>query len=195
MSNKILILALVVALTTIAAIAYITLKQGEEVDTEQVEGPSVGPSKDVIITTDKTEYERGETIKITVRNGLNKSIWYIDGPIPPLAFWNLERFVSNTWKDIGYEYSDQLPVIEEGREVCRIFLFEVLDLAELKPNSEISHEWNQKICLFDREPFEPKLIDKGHYRFTFTYGLGKSSEDPQEIVDKRTIYSNEFLIR
>ena len=30
----------------------------------------------VTITTDKTEYEQGETIKLTVRNNFNKRIWY-----------------------------------------------------------------------------------------------------------------------
>lgn len=37
------------------------------------------PIQEVTIATDKTEYEQGETIKITVRNGLDVPVLYYGG--------------------------------------------------------------------------------------------------------------------
>jgi len=42
--------------------------------------------QEVTIATNKTEYRQGETITITIRNALDKSIWYFDYP-RDLQFW------------------------------------------------------------------------------------------------------------
>lgn len=156
---------------------------------EEIEKPEAS------IITNKTEYGQGETIKITVRNGLDRSIWWYQvGP----RIWGLERFVNNEWENLGEKIYYDLPIQEEGKDVCYTRLYERM-LAELKPSSEIQKEWNQKICLFDgkEEPFEPEFIGEGTYRFIFNYGLllETPDEDFSEILDEKIIYSKEFKIK
>jgi len=159
----------------------------------------------VIITTDKTEYEQGETIEITVRNGLDIPIWYVDFTQQDLRFWDIEKFEGDKWENLGF----RLPVKEYGKEVCYIKLYErpIGHVVELKSNSEFSREWNQKICLLEitkEQPFEPIFIEKGRYRFVFEYGLETTKlpepekepwKRPVDLADVKVIYSNEFVIK
>lgn len=137
------------------------------------------------ITTDKTEYSRGETVKITVRNNLTKSIWHYS------PFWHLKEYEDKPGFQIPTDTT-----LEEGKEVCYLILYERY-LGELKPNSEIHDEWDQKICPLGegKGPFEPRPIEKGTYQLVFSYGVDKSIRDPYEVADPKTIYSNEFTIK
>lgn len=146
---------------------------------------------EVTITTDKTEYRQDETIEITVRNTLDKSIYYVDLS-PALSFWRLERLENNSWKEITSQF--QFPEIVAGREECTLIVFEIREPFEFGQNSEMSHRWNQRICLIDRQPYELKFIDKGYYRFSFTYALNRTNELPYKLLDPKTIYSDEFTI-
>lgn len=139
----------------------------------------------VMVKTDKAVYQKKETIKITVRDNLNKSILYYN------PFWHIE----------GYEdRSDfQIPTVVttvNGKEVCDLILYERW-LGELKPDSEIHDEWDQKICPIGegKGPFEPKFIEKGVLKIGFIYGLETSSDDSLTIKDPKTIYSNIFTIK
>jgi len=158
----------------------------------------------VIITTDKTEYDQGETIKISVKNNLDKPIWYrrqIPLEFPP--FWELEKFEENKWKTV-YFY---LPVQEKEKEICILRFHErpTWYIDELKPNSKISYQWNQKVCIGDKDNgSEPEFIQKGRYRFAFRFGLRKIhlsnyQEEPwkgkEDLMDTKIIYSNEFIIK
>jgi len=158
----------------------------------------------VTIETDKTEYEQGEIIKIAVKNNLDKPIWYrrqIPSEFPP--FWELEKFEENKWKTV-YFY---LPVQEKEKEIC-IFRFHERPtwyIDELKPNSKIFYQWNQRVCLGDKDnSSEPEFIQKGRYRFAFRFGLRKIhlsnyQEEPwkgkEDLMDTKIIYSNEFIIK
>lgn len=70
---------------------------------------------------------------------------------------------------------------------------------EMKVNSMLLQQWNQRICPFGEEdPSKPsfvKYIGAGHYRLIFSYGFEISSEDPYEIADVKSVYSNEFTIK
>jgi hypothetical protein len=203
--NLILIFLIVfIILTGFFTVKWSQIKEELREETIENGGGNREREAEVIITTDKREYEQAEIIEISVKNNLDRSIWYRrQGPseIPP--FWKLEKFEENKW-EIVYFY---LPLWEEEKEICIIRFHEAPTwyIDELKANSEISHQWNQKICPFDRgDRFEPELIQKGRYRFIFKFGLRKihlpkPKEEPwkgeEDLTDIKIIYSNEFTIK
>lgn len=176
MSNKILILALVVVLIAIVTTTYITLKQGEEVDTEQVEGLSVEPSKDVIITTDKTEYKQGEIVKITITNNLKESIYsQIGGNTPVFGIEYIERKrLNGTWEKLFAQ--------------CRYphCIYKIAPAQEIKPGQSETFEW--KPLIFINGTSETKQAGPGRYRLLISY------LDYQK-TEWRSVYSNEFIIK
>lgn len=176
----------------------------------------------IIVTTDKTEYQQGETIKISVKNNSDKSIWYL-GSLPiEFPFWHIERFDGDKWVNLAGNF--RLPQKVDGKEYCVFNYYEwpLGRAVELKPGSEIFHEWNQKICPYDmranRRPEtviikkvikkkkyeaqlysygEPIFIEKGRYRFVFMYCyIENVTEDKYYFKTKSRIiiYSNEFTI-
>jgi len=129
------------------------------------------PEKEVTLTTDKTEYEVGETIKIVIKNGLDKSIWYPSSPYVR----NLEL--------LGYDEKTKwglVPLLPpsppppEGRplEIKELRKDEVLTL-EYRPL-----DWHHSIAL--------NFIK---YKFSFEYRENK------EEGEYKKIYSNEFTIK
>lgn len=128
---------------------------------------------DVSVVTDKTEYEQGETIKITIKNDLNKSIWYVKKLCPP-SCCNLYKWENNEWKNLG----DPMPCVQLTPPPSgKSYHFEA---DELKPEENITKQWNMKIAT--------SFAESGKYRFSFYYGLSKES------YTEKTIYSNEFRI-
>jgi len=94
----------------------------------------------ISMATDKTRYVRGEMIKLMVTNSLDIPIWYIGYPQPELVFWTIEKAKDNGWRKLGF----RLPLIDEGREVCRIAMYErpIGVAVELRPHSGLLYEWN-----------------------------------------------------
>jgi hypothetical protein len=125
--------------------------------------------KQIIIFTDKTEYKPGELVKITVRNGLGRSIWYNKETCSPFCV-GLQKLENDKWKNINIaiEVIFDLPI--------RASL--------LKPNEEITREWNMLIV----ENSKTEIAKSGKYRLSFSYGLSKDN------FTEETIYSNEFTI-
>lgn len=157
----------------------------------------------IAMATDKTQYVRGETVKLKVTNYLDVPIWYIGYPQPDLAFWDIETTQSNGWQRLDF----RLPRIEGSREVCRIILYErpIGAVIDLKPHSDLFYEWNQNICPYKTmtELFEPETIERGRYRFALHYSLDTvKSEDietepwkrPIELGETKIVYSNEFVL-
>lgn len=126
--------------------------------------------KQVTVTTDKTEYEQGETVKIMVRNGLDKSIWYIKEECDPSCCGLYE------WKNDKWEFVENpMPCIQfTGPHVKKP--------DELKLNEEIRRQWDMKV-------WGGEFAEGGRYKFSFHYGLTKNS------YRENTIYSNEFTIK
>lgn len=157
-----------------------------------VEGEEI-ISEGVTITTDKVDYEQGETIRITVRNNLDREIWYSEGC--RIDFGVLYRLEDDYWKDVLFSF----PLEWKGNETCELILCERVEPVEIKPNSEISQEWRlEKICEWPLgfvqggpKP-EPKMIETGTYKVSFVYGLDKEYLD---LLDTETIYSKEFTIK
>jgi len=155
------------------------------------------------MATDNTRYVRGEMIKLLVRNSFDIPIWYIGYPQPDLVFWTIERATDNGWNSVGF----RLPLIEAGKAVCRIAMYEqpIGAVTDLKPHSDLLYEWNQKICPVKRvpEPFEPETIERGRYRFVLRYSLKTMKSEnikaepwkrPIELGETKVAYSNEFVM-
>ncbi|OQX87019.1 MAG: hypothetical protein B6D55_04520 [Candidatus Omnitrophica bacterium 4484_70.2] len=153
----------------------------------------------VIIKTDKTEYEQGEIIIITIKNNLDKTIVFKTDCFPEygsLGLWEIERKEKERWKKVKM----LLPL--EGE--CLPGYFGIAPCIEkMKPQSEFHQEWNQKICLFNGNGSlfseKPILLQEGTYRLVFTYS-DKFRKDEYtltgiEIINPRKIYSNEFIIK
>jgi len=148
----------------------------------------------VTITTDKTEYQRGETAKITVKNGLERSIFGDFGYCGGDPFWGLEKFAGGNWIRLNFS----LPLLYSGKETCDVVLCERVESAELKTTSEIKDQWHlTNVCEWPEESIgvpktEPKHIEEGNYRISFTYGLGREGFN---LLETKTIYSDEFTIK
>lgn len=157
----------------------------------------------ISMATDMTRYVRGEMIKIVVTNNLDIPIWYIGYPQRDLVFWTIERAKENGWHSLGF----RLPLIEEGRGVCRIAMYErpIGVVMDLKPHSDLLYEWNQKICLLKivTESTEPEIIERGRYRFVLRYSLDTVKSEnveaepwkrPIDLGEIKVVYSNEFIL-
>ena len=155
------------------------------------------------MATDKTQYVRGERVKLEVTNSLDIPIWYIGYPQPELVFWTIERAKDNGWHSLGF----RLPLIEEGIEVCRIAMYErpIGVVMDLKPHSDLLYEWNQKICPIKilPESTEPEMIERGRYRFALSYSLNTVKFEnietepwkrPIDLGQTKVVYSNEFIL-
>ncbi len=151
----------------------------------------------VIISTDKTEYNKGEIIKIVVNNKLDISILYYSGGD---RFWSIEYFKDGKWINPSYENGGGFQLTEKNvGETCYIALYERMPPVELKSGSNLSSQWNQKICPFETtSPAESRTveyIESGQYRLTFIYGFEISSDDQYMLSDFQTVYSNSFTIK
>jgi hypothetical protein len=157
----------------------------------------------ISMATDMTRYVRGEMIKLVVTNSLDIPIWYIGYPQPELVFWTIERAKDNRWRRLGF----RLPLIEEGREVCRIAMYErpIGVVMDLKPHSDLLYEWNQKICPIKilTESTEPEMLESGRYRFVLRYSLDTVKSEnvetepwkrPIDLGEIKVVYSNEFIL-
>ena len=150
----------------------------------------------ITISTDKKEYKKGEIIKITVDNNLDKSILYRGGGD---RFWGIEHFNGSEWVNPAFKKGGgfQLTGNEIG-EKCGIKFFERSFPSELKLKANVSSQWNQKMCPFGSDPTKPqivKFIESGKYRLTFSYGFKASKADPFKILNSKRIYSNDFTIK
>jgi len=141
---------------------------------EPAEGPTPTPTQEVTIATDKTEYEQGEIIKITVNNTSDKPIWYIKETCPP-SCCNLYRWEENQWKNLNAPMPcNYLIPPPPGKSYS-------IEPDELKPMGSISKQWDMML--------EGKISESGKYRFSFYYGSSKDN------YTEKTVYSNEFTIR
>lgn len=149
--------------------------------------PSLPSGTKVIVTTDKSNYKLNETVKITVKNNLNTSIWGFNGCVGP--YWSLQRFENDQWKMINFSFPSK-------EEKCVFIACEKAVNKELKSNSKLEETWPLKrICEWPVSPIgvpktEPKAIEKGLYRIVIRYSLIEEPGSQDNIIN----YSNEFRI-
>lgn len=169
-------------LTAIVIIVLITLLAGgilvwqywetPKTTTPPVEFPEVAKGQ-VVIATDKTKYGHGEIIKITIKNDLNKTIWYIKKFCPP-SCCNLHKWENDQWINLGKNPISCSQITLPPQGIPSHF-----EPDELKAGESIEIQWNTEIGLF---------VKSGKYKLSFYYGLDKDN------YTEKTIYSNEFTI-
>lgn len=153
--------------------------------------PKIGQPLKVVITTDKTEYEQGEAVKITVRNDLKGSIFGHFVSCGNRPFWGLQRFENGRWEEFNFSF----PNLTKGG--CDFILCEKTEPGKLRAGLEIEDSWPlTNICEWSLEPIgapktESKPINKGIYRVFLIYGL---NTDGFNLIESKAIYSNEFTI-
>lgn len=148
-------------------------------------------SSTVVISTDKTEYKKGENIKIGIKNNFNDDIYtyYNKG----YSFY-LETFNGNDWESIK---GDNFQLIqEENKKVedsCSLILFEQDYPLKLKSKDSIYNNWYQLVCNLQVNMIEN--IPSGQYRLSIIYGTKLSDNSNFEIKDEKTVYSDIFTIK
>ena len=171
-------IGIVVVLAVIVGAGILFWSRPEEAPPPEF--PPEGVEK-VIITTDKSEYEQGEPINIIVKNNLKIPIFYSSlGD----RFWGITPFKDGFFQLTGGDMGED----------CYELFFELMPPIEVGLGSDISTQWNQKICFFEQpyssaEPGIVKYIESGQYRLTFAYGFNEAS--PEEKI----VYSNEFTVK
>lgn len=155
------------------------------------------PKNQVLVTTDKTSYEQGNIVIITVKNNLPQPIYYFRQD----TFWGLEKGENNTWKNVNQSGSEKIMLPGEGRdgkEDCALRLYERANPAKLTSGSNIDQEWSQKICDFDihgQKIADPAYLSPGTYRVKFTYSLKTVEKDGwADLSESTSIYSPQFIV-
>lgn len=155
-----------------------------------VNSPSVprAVSGAVTIKTDKTDYKKNETVSITLKNELDRSIWFL----------NVERGGRNPWwglHKLGDGHWTQREIWKPTNGECVVVASERIPieeyLEELEPGSEKTSQWTLETCVLV-SPVGPKLkrdrVESGTYRLVFSYGLDRS------IKERHTCISREFSV-
>lgn len=126
---------------------------------------------EVVITTDKREYEQGEIVKIAVRNNLNEMIYLVscDSYYP-------EMKQNGAWRRTFRKECDSILIEDE------INSEEIKILQECETGPE-------------EEPFLPWKFYPAAYRVVLRYYLGCIDKDPSHCLNYKIIYSNEFRIK
>lgn len=70
------------------------------------------PKNQVLASTDKTSYEQGKVVKITVKNNSPQPIYYYRQD----TFWGLEKKENNTWKNVNQSRSETIILPTESRD-------------------------------------------------------------------------------
>ncbi len=126
---------------------------------------------EVTIVTDKTEYEQGETVEITVKNNLDKTI----------LFRGLRQPCFNSFS-IGIKRESYEMFYDIGTARC------ITDVMELKPNIEQVFRLETGDIYDTLFVLNTLIIYPETYKLKLNYGF-----DSESLT--KTIYSNEFTIK
>lgn len=152
---------------------------------------------EVTITTDKTEYKQGETVKITIKNNLNISLRNYDTVVPENSeFYNqfvgwgfIEIFEDGNWSKIE-------PLWRCGNTCfakCKLSggFFVLGSKGTTKFPEDFRHfEWNQTRLICNPGDIKSEPVVPGTYRVSSTFW-----DENKELDTQRIFYSNEFIIR
>lgn len=147
--------------------------------------PTPTSTGEITITTDKTEYEQGEMVRITVKNNSSKPIWYTIGSNSPSASSNesntairIEQFNSNTWTPIVAD----CPCL-----ACKGW--SSLQWIKINPNGKLVRDWGQQLAKSDTI-CNIVSAESGKYKASVVY-----YEERESYELSHKIYSNEFAIK
>jgi len=144
-------------------------------------GWRVSGARGVTITTDKTEYKQGESVKITLKNDLKKSIFsHIGSGTPVFCIEYVERKTpAGNWEELFAQC--QYPH-------C---IYDIDAPGEIKPGQSKTLEW--KPLIYIDGTLKRIQAGSGIYRLISLYQIrgGPSSEN----WEWKTTKSNEFTIK
>lgn len=129
------------------------------------------PKEEVVVTTDKLEYESGEIIKVTIKNNLEESIF---SHVGKEAIKYIERKTAQGWEKFFARC--QYPH-------CT---YDIGPPKEITPKDSKTFQWNPLI--FINGTSEYVQAKSGHYRLLILYENYKKTE-------WKTVYSNKFRIK
>jgi len=152
---------------------------------------------EVTITTNKTEYELGEIVKITIKNNLDIPLRNYDTVVPENSeFYNqsigwgfIEKFKDGNWIKIE-------PLWRCGNTCfakCKLSVyFFVLGQkgATRFPEDFRYFEWNQTRLICTPGDIKSELVSPGRYRVSSTFW-----DENKELDTRRTFCSKEFIIK
>lgn len=138
----------------------------------------------VTINTEKTEYRQGETVRITMINGLDQPIVPYALGSDPSAFYGenyglgfIERFENIKWIQIE-------PLWRCGNSCFAECKYK----HSFEPNETRVFEWNQTQFICDKENRSEKVETAGTGRYRISVWIEKEQSST-------FIYSNEFVIK
>lgn len=127
-------------------------------------------SRGVTVTTDKTEYIRGETVMITIENRTETEKW-----IMPYRYW-VERFDNNIW-------------VQVPRVTCPCgYLCNAPPGLKLQSGAQEQFEWSQEESFCDNFKEVSRKPATGRYR------VGTSISNVGDTQEEK-MYSREFVIK
>lgn len=128
----------------------------------------------VTVETDKTVYEQGEPVNITVKNGLNYEICIgLEGGCHGTVF-HVQKFDNDTWTDLT--------------TVCGHCLWAILDCID--PMSSKMYEWNQTVYADPANCGSLQQVLDGTYRIKIRY---RYFDDIGSTI-RGEVYSDDFVI-
>ncbi|MBU1089189.1 hypothetical protein KKF38_00120 [Patescibacteria group bacterium] len=133
---------------------------------------TIGEIQEVSLTTDKIEYQTGETIEVTIRNNFDFPIYYES---PCAGFLNIFRYDGNGWMYVN----------DFSLDIC------FLNIQKLKPGQDKTFQLTSNMYDFpDRDQ---------RYKALMRYSLSSISSDKiswEQVKDQMIeVYSNEFTIK
>lgn len=138
-------------------------------------------TREVTIATDKTEYEQGESVKITLKNNFVQSIFsHIASGTPGVCIEYIERKTpAGDWEKLFTRCMPPHCIDDTDAP------------GEIKPGDSGTFEWKPLIYINGTQ--ETINADSGTYRLVSLYQIrkGLSSED----WEWKAVRSNEFVIR
>lgn len=156
---------------------------------KEIEELKLRTADEVTITTDKTEYEQGEIVRIIIKNNSDEKIFaYLEGGEFrefPLCWLKLERFENGKWVSIEGSPCLYCPC----GAMC-----EIPGVIYLRPGEIREGEWDQGIRWCEKNIEKRKNVSFGKYRLMFNYHEYKEGQWVSE-REWKTIYSNAFMIK
>ena len=149
-------------------------------------------AQEVAITTDKTEYNQGESVELTVKNKSPQTIIMTDSPYS--CFSGIEILEGNEWVNIWQLGKYKRDCNWAFKSTCE----GNTRLLVIKTNESSIFYWDQKLWDCDPRTNHPSFSEIGDSTFVFTpngrYRIAVTIYT--DFPDKyEVIYSNEFIIK
>ncbi len=161
-------------------------------------------NQDVSVVLDKTEYLKGEPVKITITNNRNEPIYISPYDAFPSAYF-ISRFIDNKWQRVSQNCQCENRCVDGTLMPCPQYSMPAPYFRELK--SPFSTEWKQTECVSNENQkcgaetyaaVADGQVQTGKYKVEFCY-WNKKDIDLEKMVDfapqdKKVCISNEFAI-